>query len=313
MSAEDLCKRWHAHAVTHPILAEMAFADGFLTLGAQTRLAKVGAAIDEPRLAALLTSAHGGPIEALRLRHVRRAVEIWRDGDRPLALTHLALSRLAKLRNPLEGARRLFLADALMSAGVSPGVIVERLASDSVPAAKYSPDQPRVPAGNGRPSGQWVGANSADSQTSAPPKGKLPNLLPIVDAAYQGKYHDIVRDYFAASLRAAGNTVLTEVPLAIPGNPPPPSARIDVLLRNAAGVLFAIEVKTGDDPPFTPGQNIVYPHIEPGGIVVSPDPRVAQVGLVPFEPWPPVEAVVLYAPGPGSRMEIVPMADLLKP
>ena len=86
----------------------MTFVDGYLTLGAGTRLAKVGAPLDEPRLAALLTSAHGGPIEASRLKHVRRAVETWRGGDRALALTHLALSRLAKLADPLEGARRLF-------------------------------------------------------------------------------------------------------------------------------------------------------------------------------------------------------------
>jgi hypothetical protein len=107
----------------------------------------------------LATSAHGGPIEASRLTHVRRAVETWRDGDRVVALTHLALSRLAKLGDPLEGARRLLLADALMDAGVTPDVIVEELtnetASGGAPAAKYSPDQSRVPAGslNG---GQWT-------------------------------------------------------------------------------------------------------------------------------------------------------------
>jgi hypothetical protein len=72
-------------------------------------------------------------------------------------------------------------------------------------------------------------------------------------------------------------------------------------------------VKTGDDPPFTPGHTIVYPHIDPGGVVVSPDPRVAQVGIVPFEPWPPVKAVVLYAAGPESPMVIVPMSALLQP
>ena len=317
MRSEALLQRCYDHLAAHPVAAEMTFADGFLTLGAGTRLAKLGAPLDEPRLAALLTSAHGGPIESMRLRRVRRAVETWRDGDRALALTHLALSRLSKLADPSEGARRLLLADSLMNAGVAPEVIVAGLTDDATsggpPAAKYSPDQPRVPAGNGRESGQWVGANSAGSPTSAPPKGKPPNLLPIIDAAYQGNYHDIVRDYVADSLRAAGNTVLIEVPIAMPGNPPPPSARIDILLRNVVGGLFAIEIRTGDDPPFTPAQNIVYPHIAPGGIVISPDPRVAQVGLVPFEPWPPVEAVILYAPGPGSPMVIVPMSDLLEP
>lgn len=146
----------------------------------------------------------------------------------------------------------MFIIDALLEAGADPLTIVKALGTDPVACdlslEKYSPDQPRVPAGNGRPSGQWVGANSGGSATSPPAKDKHPNLLPIVEVAYQGKYHDIVRDYFADSLRAAGNTVLTEVPLAMAGSPPPPSARIDILLRNANGVLFAIEVKTGDDP-----------------------------------------------------------------
>ena len=75
MTSEDLVRRCDEHMTAHPAAAEMAFAEGFLTLGAGTRLAKLGAPLDEPRLSALLTSAHGGPIEPMRLRHVRRAVE----------------------------------------------------------------------------------------------------------------------------------------------------------------------------------------------------------------------------------------------
>ncbi|MGA2492032.1 MAG: hypothetical protein ABSF67_03675 [Roseiarcus sp.] len=159
MRSEELVRRCDDHLAAHPIAAEMTFADGLLMLGAGTRLAKFDAPLDEPRLAALLTSAHGGPIEASRLTHVRRAVEIWRNGDRALALTHLALSRLAKLGDPLEGVRRLFFADALMDAGVTPDVIVAALtnetASAGAPAVKYSPDQSRVPAGS-PDGGQWT-------------------------------------------------------------------------------------------------------------------------------------------------------------
>ena len=317
MRIEDLRKRWDEHATKHPIVPEMTFADGFLVLGAGTRLAKVGAPLNDLRLAARLAAAHRRPIEASPLRYIQRALAAAHNGDGPLAFMHIALSRLGKLADPREDARWLFMIDALLEAGGDPLTIVRELGTD--PAAcglsleKYSPDQPRVPACNGRPSGQWVGANSSGSATSPPPKNKRPSLLPIVETAYQGKYHDIVRDYFADSLRAAGNTVLTEVPLVMAGNPPPPSARIDILLRNANGLLFAIEVKTGDDPQFTAAQRILYPHIEPGGVIISPDPRVAQLGLAPFEPWPPIEAVVLYAPGPGSRMHFEPMSSFLKP
>ena len=64
--------------------------------------------------------------------------------------------------------------------------------------------------------------------------------------------------------------------------------------------------------PNSPRRKGSYPHIEPGGIIVSPDPRVIQLGLAPVEPWPPIEAVVLYAPGPGSRMHFEPMSSFLK-
>ena len=169
-----------------------------------------------------------------------------------------------------------------------------------------------MPAGNGRPSGQWVGANSSDSTATAAPKDNRPNILPIVDAAYQGTYHDIVCDQFADDLRAAGNTVITEVPLGMPGDPPPPPARIDIMLRNVNGVLFAIEVKTGDDPKFTTPQMIVYPHLLVGDIVFSVDPRVALLGLTPGAPLPPIETVVLYAPGPGSPMRFAPLSSYLR-
>ncbi len=243
---EGLRSQWDEQIAKHPIIPDMTFADGFLVFGAGTRLAKVGAPLDELGLVARLAAAHRRPIEASQLRYIRRALAAIHQGDGPLACMHIALSRLAKLADPRENARRLFMIDALLQAGADPLTIVKGLGTD--PAAcglsleKYGPEQPRVPAGNGRPSGQWVGANSGGSATSSNPGNKGPGLLPIVDAAYQGKYHDMVRDYFADSLRAAGNTVLTEVPLAMPGKPPPPSARIDILLRNVVGVLFVIEV-----------------------------------------------------------------------
>ena len=172
MRSDDLIRRCDDHLAAHPIAAEMTFANGYLTLGAGTRLAKLGATLDEARLAALLTSAHGGPIEASRLALVRRAVETWRDGDRAVALTHLALSRLAKLGAPLEGARRQFLADALMNAGVAPDVIVAALTNETAisqpPAMKYSPDQPRVPAGS-PDGGQWTNGDWAGDAAAQPP------------------------------------------------------------------------------------------------------------------------------------------------
>ena len=53
--ADELNKRWEAAA--ERIAAEVTFDDVFLVLGAQRRLAKVGASVDEARLGALLAAA----------------------------------------------------------------------------------------------------------------------------------------------------------------------------------------------------------------------------------------------------------------
>lgn len=152
MRIDELNKAWE-HEPNCPITRELTFDGDFLVLGAQTRLAKVGATVDEPRLDALLGAAHGRPATTSSLRHVRRAIETWRDGKKLLALTHLALSGLAKLAHPNEDARRLFVADALVGWGVDPMVIVEALTPSTL--GKYNPDQPRVPAGH-TDGGQWA-------------------------------------------------------------------------------------------------------------------------------------------------------------
>jgi hypothetical protein len=77
MRLDELSKSWEA-AAAHPITPEMSFDGDFLVLGAQTRLAKVGAALDEARLAALLIAAHGRPIAASSLRHFNAA---WRRSE----------------------------------------------------------------------------------------------------------------------------------------------------------------------------------------------------------------------------------------
>ncbi len=180
---DELNKAWEA-ARSRPIAAEMTFAGDFLILGAQTRLAKVGAPVDEGRLGALLATAYGRPAPASSLRHVRRAVETWRDGEKPLALTHLALSGLAKLTQPKEDARRLFIADALIEAGVEPSDIVEglRLGPTPPPEAldKYNPGQPRVPAGN-TDGGQWTRGDGAETEDDSRP-GR-PSGAEVADAS----------------------------------------------------------------------------------------------------------------------------------
>jgi hypothetical protein len=177
---------------------------------------------------------------------------------------HLALSGLAKLKNPKADARRLFMADALIRSDVEPAAVIKALGLGPVPdgLGEYNPDQPRVPAGN-PDGGQWTRDGSAgaaaDAKTKKPAGVQEADLSgtrgrevrtdatsqtdkpPIVDATYRGKYHDFLRDQFAETLTNAGNTVLKEVPITLPGDQPI-TAKIDILVRTQLGYVFGIEV-----------------------------------------------------------------------
>jgi hypothetical protein len=144
----------------------MRFSDEGLVLGAGTILIEGrGAGRDssiealDSRLRALRTVAHVRPPTPSAFAHIRAATERWRQGYLGLAGIHLALSRLQRLERPEADAQRLFLADELMNQGVEAASILKALDLpdrnvDGV--GKYSPDQPRVPAGSGRSSGQWT-------------------------------------------------------------------------------------------------------------------------------------------------------------
>ena len=207
------------------------------------------------------------------------------------------------------------MVDGLMNAGVNPrdALLALKLDASSLGLLErdYNPDQPRVPAGSGRESGQWVGANTVGAAPAAPSASGNANGLPILDVAYPGDFHDFLRDAFAEALRKAGNTVLTEVPLTLLGDPPV-EARIDILLRNAEGVLYGIDVKTGTASRFTPQQQIVYPHVEVGGLVASSDPKISALALTPGIPLPHIELYELYTSGPGAPLKFTPLLEYMR-
>jgi hypothetical protein len=144
----------------------MRFSNVGLVLGAETILAPARASardvtvdVTDRRLVALLAAAHLRRPASLDLAHIHKAADRWRAGDDALVAMHLALSRLSHLADPVRDAQRLFLADGLLKAGFSANTIVKALDLDASPAgrvSKYSPDQPRVPAGSGRASGEWT-------------------------------------------------------------------------------------------------------------------------------------------------------------
>jgi len=177
MLAERLGKAWRTLQASVPIDAEMKFAPEGLVLGAGTVLAPTdagGATIRfdgrEARLVTLLSVAHLRPVTPNALNHIRKAAERWGEGETSLAEVHLALSRLAALDEPWPAAQRLFLTDELLKAGVEPETVLKALDLDPSTldslAKGYNPDQPRVPAGSGRASGQWTSGAAAGGVAS---------------------------------------------------------------------------------------------------------------------------------------------------
>ncbi len=166
---------WRDRGLGRPLHRAMTFTQAGLVLGRGTLLAEFekkgratgGLAFDgeEARVLSLLTAAYREPLAGGVIETIRRAGEFWRAGEKALAQTHLALLGLPKIDEA--DAYRLFLAGTALEKGVNPSELMKafgfpRPARD---IEKYNPDQPRVPAGSGRESGQWASGGGAPRQT----------------------------------------------------------------------------------------------------------------------------------------------------
>ena len=141
----------------------------------------------EARVLALLTAAHGKAVAPAVLGNIQRAVKSWRNGDQCLAYIHLAHSGLHAPSELRTAACRLFIAECAMEAGMSPRDVfkVLKIGGSYVDAIEkaYNLDQPRVPAGSGRPSGEWTSDDGASSisqggAVAAPAAAPLGDLFP---------------------------------------------------------------------------------------------------------------------------------------
>ena len=159
-----------------PLYPAVTFVNDWLVVGDGTLLARIAEASSgetelvfeggEARVLALLALAYLRPTPARTLDHMRRGARDWARGEKCLAYVHLALGGLARLDEPEEAAFRLFMADGLLRAGAPARDLVKALDLGTGPIdllEKYSPDQARVPQGNGRESGQWTSGDSAQS------------------------------------------------------------------------------------------------------------------------------------------------------
>jgi hypothetical protein len=138
-----------------------------LVLGTGTLLAKLdGKALPieaQERIWTLLSIAYGEKISQAVLGSLRRVAKHWQDGDKSLAAIHLAQIGLPDIGE--DAAYRLSLVAKLIDAGVTPRELARELGLRPVQldVSKYNENQPRVPAGSGRESGQWTSGGAFGS------------------------------------------------------------------------------------------------------------------------------------------------------
>ena len=193
---QDLQKRWQETVRFRGLHAAMTIEKDALVLGARTVLARRnhdGAlALDgeDARLLTLLSVAYGQPVSASVLGTIRKASRHARTGDDAMAAMYIALAKLPTLHDPSDSACRLFIADGLMAEGVSPRDILNALDFDPAPLdevdKRYNPDQPRVPAGSGKTSGEWTsgdGAASAEARGAAEARVAPPDAVDAAERA----------------------------------------------------------------------------------------------------------------------------------
>jgi hypothetical protein len=164
---EQLRNAWHARKRFIPVSPALNLTPKGLVLGAGTVLVPADGPRrlqslrgQETRVMALLSAAYGRAIAPSVIGNIERAGKSWSEGDDCLAYIHLAHTGLREPQDPYEAARRLFIVDGFMRAGTSPRAVFDALGLGAVYADTieklYNPDEPRVPAGSGRISGQWT-------------------------------------------------------------------------------------------------------------------------------------------------------------
>ncbi len=199
-----------------PLLSAVEINENGLVVGAGSVLARmtrdrIGAqtlALDEDarRLVALYVAAFGTAPRLDLADHLEGASRFWKRGDKALANIRLAFARLPRLERR-EDAYRLFLAECFLEEGTTADELVKvlglHLASEEL--CKFNADQPRVPAGSGRSSGQWASDSAAGlvaEEPSAP--GFQTELAFLAPPAASGVFADALFTAVRGSAFLAG-------------------------------------------------------------------------------------------------------------
>lgn len=159
----------------------------------------------------------------------------------------------------------------------------------------FDPDKhPRWPAG------QSDGGQFRPADGSGDGNG-LPAIVPVAD--FSGGFHRAVVDAWMDFFREKGIPAVDEPLIQSVGTLGVVGGRPDIIVNDPSlGLPWTVfEIKTGDDPTFTPAQAAYYPLLQLGGHIYSWDPRIRSLGLTPGVTFPPMGVMIVYAPGPGEH------------
>jgi hypothetical protein len=186
---DETIRDWSDVRTALPFYPSMKFVQGGLALGRGTYIARFALgtkprqllALDgcEERILALLAAAHDRYVLHRAIETIRRAGEIWQTGDKALAQIRLVYIGLPPIDE--SGAYRLDLSAGLLDKGFSPRLLLKELGFSSVlrelkTLEKYSPDQPRVPAGSGDESGRWTSGSGASASAGTSTATATPDI-----------------------------------------------------------------------------------------------------------------------------------------
>jgi hypothetical protein len=131
-----------------------------------------------------------------------------------------------------------------------------------------------------------------------------PSSNDLIDVAYPGVYHNLIVGEVAEFLRARGAIVITEVDLVGKNGA---TARADIIAILPSGITpVIVEIKTGLDPQYTSGQQVIYPMAQVGNHVYSPNAKIEFLGFLPGQWLPPMVFFTVYkqnAQSPFSWLE----------
>jgi hypothetical protein len=161
MHVNDISRQQFSKIASRGFAGRMTLTERGLVLGAGTLLAKLDDKVlpieaDQERIWTLLSVAYGHEVPQAVFGSLRRVAKHLLGGDKCLAAIHLAQTGLPDIGE--DAAYRLSLAAELIDAGVAPRELARELGFSPVQfdISKYDENQPRVPAGSGRESGQWT-------------------------------------------------------------------------------------------------------------------------------------------------------------